>query len=53
MADDNDWAYVTINGTEFQICKPKPFNSMWFSHKFKGPGLRYKVAVSIKGRDIV
>ena len=26
---------------------------MWFSHKFKGPGLRYKVAVSIKSRNIV
>jgi hypothetical protein len=26
---------------------------MWFSHKFKGPGLRYEVAVSIQGGDIV
>ena len=29
------------------------FDSMWYSHKFKGPGFRYKVATSIQGGDIV
>ena len=26
---------------------------MWYSHKFNGPGLRYEVAISIQGGDIV
>ena len=29
------------------------WSKKWFSHKFKGPGLRYEVAVSIKKGDIV
>ena len=28
-------------------------NKAWYSHKFKGPGLRYEVAISILGGDIV
>ena len=44
---------VTVDGTDFRICEPFPFSPMWFSHKFKGPGLRYEVAVSIRGGDIV
>lgn len=30
-----------------------PFWKGWYSHKFKGPGLRYEVAVSILSDDIV
>ena len=44
---------VTVDGTDFRICEPKPFNSGWYSHKFHGPGVRYEVAVSINGGDIV
>lgn len=44
---------MTVDGTDFMICEPAPFSSKWFSHKFKGPGLRYEVAVSIIGGDIV
>ena len=29
------------------------FDPKWFSHKFKGPGLRYKVAVCIQTGHIV
>ena len=38
---------LTVDGTDFAIQEPKPFNKKWFSHKFKGPGLRYEVAVGI------
>ncbi|KAI2510184.1 hypothetical protein MHU86_4216 [Fragilaria crotonensis] len=30
-----------------------PFDSQWFSHKFRGPGLRYEMAVCIQTGDIV
>ena len=33
--------------------EPIPFNAKWYSHKFKGPGLRYEVAVCIITRWIV
>ena len=44
---------VTVDGTDFKIQEPSPFSPMWYSHKFHGLGLRYEVAVSIKGGDIV
>lgn len=44
---------VTVDGTDFRICEPSPFSPKWYSHKFKGPGLRYEVAISINGGDIV
>ena len=39
--------YVTIDGTDFRILEPRPFSRSWFSHKFKGPGVRYEIGVSI------
>lgn len=44
---------VTVDGTDFRIQEPHPFSPMWYSFKFKGPGLRYEVAISIRGGDIV
>lgn len=44
---------VTVDGTDCRIFEPKPFNSKWYSHKFKKAGLRYEVAVCIKTGDIV
>ena len=43
---------LTVDGTDFKIQQPTVFSTRWFSHKFKGPGVRYEVAVSIKGGDI-
>ena len=43
----------TVDGTDFQIMEPSPFSPQWYSHKFKGPGVRYEVALSINGGDIV
>jgi DDE superfamily endonuclease len=44
---------MTVDGTDFQIQEPIPFSSKWYSHKYKGPGIRYEVAVSIRGGDLV
>ena len=59
---------VTIDGTDFEIFEPGnpegrfwvdskgnhvTCNPKWYSHKFKGPGLRYEVAVCIQTGDIV
>ena len=44
---------VSIDGTDFCIQQLKPFNKMWYSHKFNRPGVQYEVAISIQGGDIV
>ena len=48
---------ISVDGTDFRICEPYPYvkeiNKIWYSHKFKGPGLRYEIGVSIKTGDIV
>jgi DDE superfamily endonuclease len=44
---------MTVDGTDFRIQEPQPFSTKWFTKKFNGPGLRYEVAVSIRGGDIV
>jgi hypothetical protein len=46
-------ACVTVDGTDFRIQEPSPFNPKWYGHKFNGPGLRYEVAISIQTGDIV
>jgi hypothetical protein len=44
---------TVVDGTDFEIFEPSPFLSIWKSHKFKGPGLRYEVATCIQTGDIV
>eukprot|EP00171_Calliarthron_tuberculosum_P006568 IDg6568t1 len=44
---------VSVDGTDFRICEPTPFCPSWYSHKFKGPGLRYEVALAIETGEIV
>jgi DDE superfamily endonuclease len=51
--DRGNWCLVTVDGTDFRICEPTPFSSKWYSHKFKGPGVRYEVAVAISTGYIV
>jgi hypothetical protein len=45
----NRFSTVTVDGTYFRINEPTDFSTKWFSHKFKGPGVRYQVAISIGG----
>ena len=44
---------ASVDGTDFRIMEPSPFDPKWFSHKFKGPGLRYEIAVGVGNGWIV
>lgn len=44
---------VSLDGTDFKIREPVPFSKKWFSHKFKGAGIRYEIGISIGGGEIV
>ena len=46
-------SYVTVDGTDFRIFEPEHFSPDWYSHKYKGPGLRYEIAISIATGYIV
>ena len=43
---------LSVDGTDFLINEPIPFSKDWFSHKFKGAGLRYEVAIAIQSGDL-
>jgi hypothetical protein len=53
QAGSNSYSAMIVDGIDFKINEPYPFNPMWFSHKFKSAGVRYEVAFSINGGDIV
>ena len=44
---------VSVDGTDFRILEPQPFSPEWYSHKFKGAGVRYEVAICLQTGDIV
>ena len=48
---------VSVDGVDFEIEEPYPYerqwSKRWFSTKFKGPGLRYEVALAILTGDIL
>jgi hypothetical protein len=44
---------MSVDGTDFRIQQQTPWSESWFGHKFRGPGLRYEVCVSIRSGDIV
>ncbi len=53
MNQNGSCCLMSVDGTDFQILEPNPFWRGWFSHKFKGPGLRYEVAICIQTGWIV
>ena len=53
LGDIGNDVLVTVDGTDFMIPQLTPFWTGWFSHKFKGPGLRYEVCLCILTGDIV
>lgn len=44
---------ATIDGTDFKIYEPTPFDRKWYSHKTNGPGLRYEIGIGIQTGWIV
>ena len=53
IGDTGNDALVTVDGTDFRIQEPIPFNRRWYSKKFNGPALRYEVGISINTGYIV
>ena len=53
MADYNQKCFVTVDGTDFPIQEPIPFNRRWCSHKIKSAALRYEIGVCLKTGWIV
>lgn len=45
--------FVSIDGVDFRINEPSPFNPSFFSHKFKSAGLRYEVGLCLRTGHIV
>lgn len=53
MKDNGSRCRVTVDGTDFRTYEPMPFDAGNCSHKFKGPGLRYEIAICIQTGWIV
>ena len=39
---------MSVDGTDYKIREPTKFSPKWYSHKFRGPGLRYEIGLSIQ-----
>lgn len=54
--DTHEDCLLSVDGVDFEIEEPYPYvrniSNVWYSHKFKGPGLRYEIAIAIKSGDI-
>ena len=50
---ENKGHKVSIDGTDCSINEPTPFDTKWYSHKLKGPGLHYEVGICIVSGHIV
>ena len=53
MDDNGSQCKVTVDGTDFRIMEPSPFDPKWLSEKFNGPGVKYEVAICIQTGWIV
>ena len=51
--DNGSDCLMSVDGTDFKIQQPTPFDKKWFSHKFKSSGLRYEIALCIQTGVIV
>ena len=39
---------LSVDGTDFMVYEPRPFDRKWYSEKFHGAGLRYEIGVCIQ-----
>jgi len=44
---------ATVDATDYMVYQYKPWSKKWYSHKFKGPGVRYEIAICIQTGKIV
>ena len=45
--------FISLDATDCKITERRPFSSKYYSFKFKGPGLKYEVGLSITTGRIV
>ena len=53
QADPYQICLITVDGTDFLIQEPSPFDPSYYSHKLEHAGLRYEIGVCIKTGWIV
>ena len=53
MDDNGSICKVTVDGTDFCTFEQTPFDPIWRSHKFNGPGVQYEIAICIQTGWIV
>jgi hypothetical protein len=53
MLDNGSICKISLDGSDFSIFGQYPFSGSWFSHKLKGPGLRYEIGLCIQTGWIV
>jgi hypothetical protein len=57
IGNTGDVCLITVDGTDFEIWEPRPYNKeenkIWFSSKFKSAGVRYEIGICIKTGHIV
>jgi len=44
---------ISVDGTDFDINEPGPWNKKWYSHKHNGPGLRYEIGLALFSNQVV
>ena len=44
---DGQIAFLSLDGVDFEVYEPNPFNKKWYSHKFNRAGLRYEIGICI------
>ena len=50
--DNGSLAKLTVDGSDFRTYLHGNNAALWFSHKYKGPGIRYEIAIAIQTGDI-
>ena len=53
LRNNGSLCLVSVDGTDFMINEPSPFDPKWFSIKFKGPGVKYEIGLCIQTGEIV
>lgn len=45
--------FTSLDGVDFKVFEPQPFNKDFFSHKIKSAALRYEIGISLRTGHIV
>ena len=53
MKNNGSECLMTVDGTDFRIQEPQPFDAKWYSHKFNAAALRYEIGICIQTGWIV